>query len=134
MINFGKEHLIPVGATRLVDSRTYGLYTMRCVATINWFPDTILTQQEFSRWNDVYHPRNLGVAYQFVTSSDVRVDDKFTSLLFALESDNADWYENNSQCEYVLKVRRKTKLPVRITAKELTKFLTNSQKFIVDHL
>ena len=102
---------------------------MRCVANLDLFPAGITTH-EFLSWVDKFHPKNLGVGYKLV-GSNTGEEDRFISVMFAMQEDNLDWYTNNKDSEYIQKVRKKASLPIACTNKELLNFLQGSKKLLL---
>lgn len=102
---------------------------MRCVANLDLFPGGVPTH-EFLSWVDNYHPKNLGFGYKLVGSNSGD-EDRFISVMFAMQEDNLDWYANNKDSKYIQQVKKKVSLPIACTNKELQKFLQGSKKFIL---
>lgn len=127
--NLSKDHLIPVGTKKLIKSDQYGNYVMRCVANLDLFPQGITTN-EFLSWANKFHPKNLNVGYKLVGSNSGE-EDRFISVLFAMQEDNLDWYANNKDSKYVQQVKRKVPLPIACTNKELQNFLQGSKKLLL---
>ncbi len=125
-----KEHLVPVGTLRTVTSDTYGTYTMRCVANIDWFPG--IDADQYFKWAAKHHPKHFASAYMMVSDPDPNVDSRYSSLFVPLESDNEQWYQSNRNCTFLKQVKRRRKLPVALTEKELNKFLNASTFMFVD--
>ena len=128
-INLSKDHLVPVGNLKLVKSDQYGTYKMKCVANLDLFaPD--ITTSEYQTWANKFHPKNLGIGYKIVTSEGSQ-EDRYVSVLFAMEDDNKDWYTNNKDSKYVQQVKKRTSLPIACSNKLLQKFLQGSAKLII---
>lgn len=127
--NVSKNHLLPVGTKRIVPSDQYGSYVMRCVANLDLFPAEMKTH-EFLAWVDKFHPKNLGVGYKLIGSNSGE-EDRFISVMFAMQEDNLDWYANNKDSKYVQQVKKKVTLPIACTNKELQNFLQGSKKLLL---
>lgn len=127
-----KHHLSPVGTLHVVTSSTYGSYVMRCVANIDWFPG--VDANEYFKWAERYHPKHFAAAYLLVSDPDPGVDSRYSSLFVPLESDNADWYDENRTCQYLQQVKGRRTLPIVLAQKELDRFLANSRKMLVDQI
>lgn len=117
-LSISKDHLVPVGTIKTVDSDNYGTYRMRCIANVAWY-DRSVDGETISK----YHPKHWAGSYHIV-SDNTALDSAYSSIFVALDEDNKDWYRNNRDCEYVKETgRRVKKLPVTSRVKDVKKFL-----------
>ena len=125
------EFLSKVGDTRIVTSDNYGKYVMRCVANIDWFPQGVDANEYFA-WSNKHHPKKFAASYILDGDPTPGVERRYVSFFVALEDDNAQWFDQNRNCAYLVQTkRRRCKLPVATSKKAIERFLAASTKFLL---
>lgn len=133
-LSTSKENLAEVGTLREIQSEQYGVYYMRCIANLDWFPSEI-SPEESMLWFEKFHPRHYYGSYMLVLGDATADINKYCSLFVALEEDNKDWFILNKQCKFAEYIRerklRNKNLPVAASQKQVNNWLTKSTKFVL---